>query len=432
MGGYFRDRFEAAEGVPETLRVLFVSPYPICPPVHGGGVFMYQSLRALARLAEVHVVALLDQPWQAPVNEELREFCASAEFLVRMEGGPPASGSIVPHAVREFANEDLDWLIHRQLLTKRIDVLQLEYTPLAQYAGCYRRIATALFEHDVYFQSIARGLRHMRGPLQKLSASFEYLRALRYELRVLPRMDQVQTCTIENKRCLVSFLPELEPRLREGLRAGIDTTRYDFRPCGREPHTMLFLGSFRHEPNRVALDWFVRHILPLILRRRPEARLEVIGSDPPPDYAYGDFGQALRLRGFVEEIREPLARCAVFVCPIRSGSGVRVKLLEAFAAGIPVVSTRVGAEGLGRDDGEFCRLADEPEEFAACVLELFDHPDEAAEIARRARAEVAARWDMTAITRDLEASYREMLARKRLPAAAPAMVNSERETSSAG
>ena len=88
---------------------------PICPPVHGGGVFMYQTLREMAKLAEVHVVELLDWPWQEADNEELRAFCASAEWLVRPSGQPKGMGSLQPHAVREFANDDLDWLIHRQI-----------------------------------------------------------------------------------------------------------------------------------------------------------------------------------------------------------------------------------------------------------------------------------------------------------------------------
>ena len=117
--------------------------------------------------------------------------------------------------------------------------------------------------------------------------------------------------------------------------------------------------------------------------------------------------------GFVEDVREPLARYAVFVCPILSGSGVRVKLLEAFAAGIPVVSTTVGAEGLAAKDGEFCALADDPAEFAERVLALFEDPERAAAMAARARAEVEANWDMAAITRRLVESYRELVTEKR-------------------
>jgi len=413
LGGYFRDRFHDMDPAPERLRILFVSPYPVCPPVHGGGVFMYQTLRELARLADVHVVELLDHDWQERDNQELREWCASAEWLVRPSGEPPGTGSLRPRAVREFANEDLDWLIHRQIYLQQIDLVQLEYTPMAQYRGAYRRIPSALFEHDVYFQSIARGLGHTPGMLVNLKARVEYLRALRYELEALPECDQVQVCTRANRDYLLSFNPKLAPKLREGLRAGIDTTRYQFRPNGREPFTMLFLGSFRHDPNRAALDWFALEVMPRILARQPCARVAIVGSDPPPAHAYADQSGALEMRGYVEDVREPLGRYAVFVCPILSGSGVRVKLLEAFSAGIPVVSTRVGAEGLAGKDGEFCALADDPEGFAERVLGLFDQPKQAAEMAARARAEVEAHWDMAVLTRRLVEGYRELVREKR-------------------
>ena len=98
----------------------------------------------------------------------------------------------------------------------------------------------------------------------------------------------------------------------------------------------------------------------------------------------------------------------------RSGSGVRVKLLEAFAAGIPAVSTTIGAEGLATRQGEFCLLADHAQEFADRVLELFEDPEKAAEMAARARAEVEANWAMASITRKLVESYREVVRQKRV------------------
>jgi glycosyltransferase involved in cell wall biosynthesis len=295
---------------------------------------------------------------------------------------------------------------------RQIDILQLEYTPLGQYVGAYRRIASILFEHDIYFQSIARGLGRSLG-VGKMTARFEYLRALRYELHLLPRCDRVQVCTRENKQYLASFAPRIRDILQEGLRAGIDTSRYDPCSAAREPETMLFLGGFRHMPNAIALEWFARSVMPHILAARPKARLVVIGPDPPPPHAFPNLGDAIECLGFVEDIREALARYAVFVCPILSGSGVRVKLLEAFAAGIPAVSTYVGAEGLARKDGELCLLADDPQEFAQKTLWLFDNPEKAAELAARARQEVVANWDMAVLTRRLESSYREVLQAKR-------------------
>jgi O-antigen biosynthesis protein len=412
LGGHFRDTFGALAANPTPLRVLFVSPYPICPPVHGGAVFMYQTVRELARLCELHIVVLLDSAEQRKPHEELDRLCASTEYVVRLEGRQKAFGSTEPHAAREFRNQDLAWLIHRQIYRNQIDVLQLEYTVMGQYAGQYAHIPSILFEHDVYFQSIARALPRMTGTVEKLKARWEYLRALRYELRLLPQLDRIQVCSRENGHYLASFLPALRDRIDDGYRAGIDSSLYQFRAEGREPLTLLFLGSFRHLPNQEALTWFVSRVLPAMRAKEPRVRLIVIGSDPPPRHSLPDDA-AIELIGFVEDVREPLARYAIFVCPILSGSGVRVKLLEAFATGIPVVSTRLGAEGLASVDGEICALADEPEHFGQKILDLLDNPTSAEEMARRARAEVTSKRDMRVMTEGLVESYRTEVERMR-------------------
>jgi glycosyltransferase involved in cell wall biosynthesis len=176
---------------------------------------------------------------------------------------------------------------------------------------------------------------------------------------------------------------------------------------------MLFLGSFRHPPNQEALAWFTRQVLPRVLERCPEARVVIVGSDPPPLHSLPDLPGAIELRGFVDDVREPLSRYAVFVCPILSGSGMRVKLLEAFSAGIPVVSTRIGAEGLATIDGEICALADDPGEFAAKIVELLGDATKAGEMAQRARERVVATRDMAVLTRRLVESYRAVLEEKR-------------------
>jgi glycosyltransferase involved in cell wall biosynthesis len=150
-----------------------------------------------------------------------------------------------------------------------------------------------------------------------------------------------------------------------------------------------------------------------VLEQVPEAELVVVGSDPPQRHSLPNMGRSIDLRGFVEDVREPLRECSLFVCPILSGSGMRVKLLEAFAAGIPVVSTRVGAEGLAFEDGDVCALADDPVDFAAHVVELLRDGSKARALAERARASVVATRDMRAITARLERSYRAALLEKR-------------------
>jgi glycosyltransferase involved in cell wall biosynthesis len=412
-GDYYRDRFEVLPAVPERLRVLFVSPYPICPPVHGGAVFMLQTCLHLAALCELHLIVLLDRPEQEAAHRELAARAASAQFLLRSGGAPRSLASLEPHAVREFRSEELGWQIERTILLEQIDVVQLEYFPLGQYAGDYRRIATFLFEHDVYFQSVGRLLAGLGGLWRKAQAALEYMRALHDELRLLARLDGVDFCSRENASYVAGFLPRLGEKAAAGLRSGIDVASYRFIEEGREPDTLLFVGSFRHQPNLQALAWFLGAVLPKVSAARPPVRLIVVGSEPPPSYALPATSASVELRGDVADIREPLARYAVFVCPVLSGSGVRVKLLEAFASGIPVVSTRLGAEGLSVTDGELCVLADDPDEFARGVLRLLEAPHEAREMARRARRKVESDHDAAALTRRLAERYRRTVLAKR-------------------
>ncbi len=373
---------------------------------------MYQTAKELARLCELHAVVMLEEAAQRRAHRPFEKMCASTDYFVRSDQKQKALASIEPHAFREFRSDDFAWMLHRVIYTHEIDVVQLEYTVLGQYAGQFRHIPSILFEHDVYFQSIARRLPFLRSPIEKVQARWEYLRALRYELRMLPKVDRVQVCSRENSDYLQSFLPELRGRIDDGYRAGIDTSRYSFTTSGRTPLTILFLGSFRHMPNQEALQWFVGRVLPAILAQEPTARFVVIGSEPPPHHALHP-AESIDLIGFVDDIRDPLAHYSVFVCPILSGSGVRVKLLEAFAAGIPVVSTRLGAEGLAEKDGEICALADDPQSFADHVLRLLRDPVEAAAMAARARAEVVAKRDIRSMTERMVECYRSEVARLR-------------------
>jgi GT2 family glycosyltransferase/glycosyltransferase involved in cell wall biosynthesis len=413
LGGYFRDRFQALPADPERLRVLFLSPYAIWPPVHGGAVFMSQTVKHLARLTQLNLIILLDHAWELEPHRAIQSLVHSTEFLVRLNEKQKTVASIAPHAITEFASQDLEWLIHRQILTQEIDVVQIEYTALAQYAMDFSQIACILFEHDVYFQSVGRQFPKMHGFMQRIKAGYEYLRAFRFELGVLSKFDRIQVCSPANASYLTSFLPALANRIDDNLRAGIDTSQYGFEPGNREPFTMLFLGSFRHTPNQVALKWFTAKVLPRVLQGCPQARLVVVGSEPPPRHSLPELGPSIELRGFVEDVHEPLSRYAVFVCPILSGSGMRVKLLEAFASGIPVVSTGLGAEGLTETDGQICALADDPEAFAAHILGLFQNPLKAAELAGRAHDFVVENKDMQGMTGRLVESYREVVKRKR-------------------
>ena len=408
LGGYFRDRFNELNPDGRPLNVLFVSPYPIEPPIHGGGVFMNQTVRHLARQSRLHLLCLLDQPDDLETNQKLREVCASAEFMIRWKEPSSGIGSLTPHAARKFYHPDLLWKIHRILFEQNIDILQLDYTQLAGYAPDFHRIATFLFEHDVLFQSIARSIKRQRSLGAWLQYGHEYLRALRFERRALGRFDAVQACTIVNRQHLESFAWNAAPVV-EGLRAGIDVDRYRYVEEGREPDTVLFVGNFQHLPNQDGLRFFLTRVWPSVRKRRPQPRLVIVGAKAPPAFQKSVEQPGVEFAGRVLDIRQPFQRYAVFVCPVLVGSGVRVKLLEAFAAGIPVVSTSLGAEGLTNSDQPLFEQADKPDDFAARVLALLDDPARGRTLARRARREVEDNWNMETNTVRLEQHYRRVL-----------------------
>jgi len=425
LGGYFRDRFLVPSApVPSRLNVLFVSPYPIEPPVHGGAVFMKETLTPLSAVADVHLLSFLDTPEQLAAHGSLSSLCKTAQFMVRPHFPIDAFWTLTPSAMREFAVKDFAWLIQRSIYLQNIDVLQLEYTILGQYAGRFRHIPCLLFEHDISVQSLGRRLRTCRFDADLF---LEYLRMRFYEPRLLKRFTRVQVCSAENARYLLRLVPSLRGRVDSNVRAAIDTRRYHFVSSPRVPDTLLFLGSFRHSPNLDALRWFTQEVFPKILAARPAVTFHIVGSDPPQSSTIWNDHPNIRLLGAVPDIKEPLQRFAVFICPVLSGSGVRVKLLEAFACGIPAVSTTIGAEGLAKIPGEFCELADSPDAFAASVLHLLANPEHRLALALRSRQMVERERDSRDATSRLESLYRDEAQRLRsLAPAAPKLLTPKR------
>jgi glycosyltransferase involved in cell wall biosynthesis len=141
----------------------------------------------------------------------------------------------------------------------------------------------------------------------------------------------------------------------------------------RIPNSLIFIGAFRHTPNVDAVLYFVRDIMPLVLRHVPDLRLTIVGSDPPPELRSLESA-SIRVTGFVADTTPYLHSHAVSVAPLRYGGGLKGKVGEAMAHGLPVVTTSMGAEGFGVRPGEHVLVGDGPAEFAAHVLSLLRDP----------------------------------------------------------
>lgn len=152
---------------------------------------------------------------------------------------------------------------------------------------------------------------------------------------------------------------------------------YDARGPGKpfeERSDVVFLGGYGHHPNVDAVEYFAGEILPAILQTMPDLVFHAVGSNPPP--GFGRLASRnLRIAGFMEAISPLLHSARIMVVPLRYGAGVKGKILTAMAHGLPVVTTSIGAEGIGLIDGKEVLIADDPAGFARAVERLYSDPE---------------------------------------------------------
>ena len=160
-------------------------------------------------------------------------------------------------------------------------------------------------------------------------------------------------------------------------------------------------------PNVDAMVWFCEEIFPLIRRARPDIELMIVGRDPVPEVLALGETPGVTVTGGVEDVRPYFGQAAVFVAPLRAGGGTRLKILEAMAMGVPVVSTTLGSEGLEVVPGADLLESDEPDGFARQVLRILDDAVLAARLAEHARCTVDTRYAWPVVAAELERVYRQ-------------------------
>jgi len=178
---------------------------------------------------------------------------------------------------------------------------------------------------------------------------------------------------------------------------GIDMRLYDGSATERSRDSLIFTGSLRYEANFDAVNWFLKDIYPAIRSEREDVRLTITGD---PGEKQLPATPNVSVAGRVPGIREWIAGSMVSIAPIRMGGGTRLKILEAFALGTPVVATSKAAEGLSAKDGEHFISADTPIDFAQSVLRLLRNAEESRQLAYRAREFVRSRYDWRTLSQN--------------------------------
>jgi glycosyltransferase involved in cell wall biosynthesis len=223
------------------------------------------------------------------------------------------------------------------------------------------------------------------------------------ELDYLRRSTQVLTVSDTDT---TSFAKDISPAKITAIPTGVDVDY--FQPIsGEEPDSLVFTGSMDWMPNEDGILYFVEEVLPLIRQQRPEVKLWVVGRRPGKKIkALAESDPGIQVTGRVEDIRPYIAKGAVYVVPLRVGSGTRLKIFEAMAMGKAVVSTTIGAEGLPVSHGVDIILADEPQQFAESVCRLLASPEERSQIGNAARRLVEEKYSWVAVAKHVESVLR--------------------------
>jgi glycosyltransferase involved in cell wall biosynthesis len=225
------------------------------------------------------------------------------------------------------------------------------------------------------------------------------------------KADTVFTLSEFDKNYLLAMAPGLNVRVIP-FPAGLDLTEKTF---AQQKNSILFLASYKYlRRNADAALYFYREIFPLVRKVIPDARFIAAGYGPPADLvSLQDHDAAVTVPGFVEDLDECYKKAVVFVAPILVGGGIIVKILDAMAAGTPVVTTTYGNEGINAVPDRDLIVADDPERFAAGVARILGDRQFAEQLGRNGREFVRKRYSTEAAITEIEEAYQEIVSRKK-------------------
>jgi sugar transferase (PEP-CTERM/EpsH1 system associated) len=365
------------------VHLLWVKSELLHPIDKGGRIRTYNMLRALKRQHRVTYITL-DNGRAAPdANTLALEYCHdiirvpfdearrfSPRFWFELVGN---LASTLPYAIAKWKSVALQQEIERAVTERGVEVVVCDFLAPSQNVPDGLGCPIILFQHNVEAAIWKRHAEVRKNPLARAYFREQWRRMERFERQECRRFD----CVVAVSRADAEAI-EREYGIADvaDVPTGVDIDY--FRPAGRaprEPHNLVFTGSMDWLPNEDGIIWFVDHVLPRIHARIPDVTLTIVGRNPPgriQQLAKQD--RRLRVTGSVPDVRPYLEGAAVFVVPLRVGGGTRLKIYEAIAMELPLVSTTIGAEGLPLEPGRHLLIADEPGRYAEVVVSLLEDP----------------------------------------------------------
>lgn len=405
------------------MRILYVLPFvPRGDAAHGGRVVA----ETMKRTASTHEICILYlRPDGEPgIDPSLAEACTWVREVVlpRRRDGAIAETvrrarllvwvlAGVPMQVVEVESREFGVALERACRELEPDVLQLELTVTARYApddAAARGAATVLVAHDVGAATAAE-VRAVSTGVERLVRTLDAAAWRRFERRALARVGSVVTLTERDAEVLRATAPRRAFAVIPLV--GVPGAR-PLDPVGTTPPSVLFVGGFGHVPNVDAARRLAYAVAPRLRERFPDAELVLVGASPPREVV-ALARPGVRVVGDVPSVEPYLDEAAVVVAPLRIGGGMRVKVLDALAAGKAVVASTRAVAGLDVVDGEHLLIADDDDELVAAVSRLLADADERRALARNALRYVAAQPGIDAQVRAYDDLYRGLVGGRR-------------------
>ncbi len=394
----------------KTLFLTLRSPYP---PQRGDKIRAFNFIRYLAeRGYEVDLVCFAEREEDLDYIAPLKEYCRKV-LMVRFSRPKALLGAASRLPTRTplqngyWFSGKLASIVESLISSERYDLVHAQLFRMGQYVEGYR-LPKVLDLTDSLAMNLQRRMRIDRSPLLPLIA-LEQRRVKRFEVDIASRFDAVIVASEIDRSYLSHENPDLKLKV---IPTAIDVDF--FRPVDRSRGpVLLFTGTMGYFPNDDAVLFFHREVLPLVKREISDVKFYVVGNNPPPKVKSLESHGDTVVTGHVEDVRPYFEMASVFVCPLRSGSGIQTKNLEAMAMGVPVVTTSLGFEGIEAIPGRDLIVADTPEDIASEVIRLLKSPDLRDRIGRNGRRVVEERYSWRVVGQRLVGVYEEVVGRWR-------------------
>lgn len=395
------------------MNILFITTKSPLPLSDGHSLRSFNLLKQIAAQHTVHLLSFVKHQCEYQSIPELEALCCSVELFSVPDNRSRVSlvktlfSSFVqgkPYIICKYDIPQMRKAICQKVAHSSIDLIHFDMLPLAVYLPEALGKVKVLNEHNVESSLLARRAAVETGWLKKTFFKRQQRLLEVFEVFACENVDTVLSCSIQDSEKLKEFSKNTPVEI---IPNGVDTRFFSAASSIKEvPETMIFVGGLDWFPNRDALQWFDREIFPLILKEYPHAHLNIIGKKG------GDIEwiheAAITCHGFVEDIRPHMAQASIFIVPLRIGGGTRLKILNAMAMGKIVVSTEIGAEGLGLISGTHALLLNPEREFANAVKNIFNNRESYQDIPLKGRCFVKERYQWDSIGKKVVSVYEEL------------------------